>query len=129
MTQWQINLRELFKIVTAGAFLFACVGYWNAGILLGSLLSGAFLLWPSKHDANWAAQVRLSFGALAIAACLCLWNDGGMLIAASVTISLFLLPDFEDENWTLRYVLSNAMIAITIILGVVVSVLRICAGR
>ncbi len=127
MSAPQITLRELFKIVTGGAILFACISYWNAGVLMGSLISGAFLLWPNERDENWAAQVRLSIGVLAIAACLFLWSIGGMLIAASVTTALLLLPNFEDENWTLRYVLSNAMLAVTIMLAVIVSVLRVFA--
>jgi len=80
----QITLRELFKIVTAGAILFACMSFWHAGgILLGCCISAAYLLWPNN----------------------------------------------DDENWTIRYVGSNAMITVAIMLGAIASLFKICVGR
>jgi len=133
MTQWQINLRELFKIVTAGSALYAWMTYWSAGgmhgILVGCLIAAAILFWPGRNDTNRRSQIKRSITSLVIATCIGIWPRSMPFVLGTVAGALWLLPEFDDPHWTLRYVLSNAMIAITIMLGAVVSVLRICAGR
>jgi hypothetical protein len=131
MTEWQINLRELFKIVTAGAVLYSWMTYWSpsGGLLVGLLLSAAVLFWPARSEADWMTKATRSIASLLLALCLALWGINGILVGAIVLAALWVCPKFDDQHWTIRYVGSNALLALAIMLGVVVSLLRICAGR
>jgi len=131
MTQWQINLRELFKIVTAGAVLYSWMTYWSpsGNLIVGVLLSAAVLFWPAYNEADWTAKVIRSIASLLLALCLALWDINGLLVGAILLAALSVCPNYEDQHWTIRYVGSNALLAVAIMLGVIVSVLRICAGR
>lgn len=131
MSEWQINLRELFKIVTAGAALYAWMTYWSpaGSILVGILLAAAVLFWPAPSEADWAAKVARSIASLLLALCLALWGMNGMLLGAFVIAALWICPKYDDEYWTFHYVASNALLALAIMLGFVLSVLRICTGR
>ena len=131
MTQWQINLRELFKIVTAGAVLYSWMTYWSPSgrLLVGVLLSAAVLFWPARNEPDWTAKVTRSIASLLLALCLALWDINGMLVGALLCAAFSVCPKYEDQHWTIRYVGSNALLALAIMLGLVVSVLSICAGR
>jgi hypothetical protein len=64
-----------------------------------------------------------------LALCLALWDINGMLVGALLYAAFSVCPKYEDQHWIIRYVGSNALLALAIMLGFVVSVLRICAGR
>jgi hypothetical protein len=131
MPQWQINLRELFRIVTAGAVLYSWTTYWSPSgrLLVGVLLSAAILFWPSRNETDWTAKVARSIASVVVAVCLVLWDANGLLVGAIFLAALLICPNYEDQHWTVRYVVSNALVAVAIMLGVIVSVLRICPGR
>jgi hypothetical protein len=131
MPQWQINLRELFKIVTAGAVLYSWMTYWSPSgrLLVGLLLSAAVLFWPARNEADWTVKATRSIASLLLALCLAVWGINGMLVGTIVLAALWVCPKYEDQHWTVRYVGSNALLALAIMLGFIVSVLRICAGR